>query len=240
MPRTAEQRETRPMDLAKEALDTLRSATFPIFAVPPSRWPGDVMVGGVWGNGKHPLAVTMRYDDDLLIEHRSRRIEITSTGPEGLRHKAPHDAFLLWEHSYSSAIINFVPNVTRERLPERPIPGSERFNAEMVDGKMTPRTVHLQSAGRRQLIDAVPFIDGYQIERVAFEEMPKLRLYRAQMLDAEVVMLAWGRDDDEELRQFITPARSIKDDKGLFGEIERAEYAAWQKIRQRDHGKDST
>lgn len=235
---TAERRETHAVDLAKEALETLRSAKFPVFAVPRSRWAGDVIVGRTWGNTKHPLSVTMRYDDDLLIEHPTRRIEITSTGPEGLSHRAPDDAFLLWEHSYSSAIINLVHNIRGEVLPERPIPGSERFNAEMVDGRMIPRTVHLPSAGRRRLIDVVPFIGGYQMECVAFDEKPKLRLYRAQMLAAEVVMLAWGWDDDEELRQFITSARPIKDDEGLFAEIERAEYAAWRKIRERDRGED--
>lgn len=32
------------MDLAKEAMDTLRNASFPVYALPPSRWPGDVHV----------------------------------------------------------------------------------------------------------------------------------------------------------------------------------------------------
>lgn len=224
------------MDHAKEALETLRNATFPVFAVPPSRWHGDVMVGGAWGDSKHPLSIRLRYDDDLLVEHPTRRLETTSTGPEGLSHRAPHEAFLLWEHSYSSAIINFVHNITREQLPERPIPGSERFNAEMVDGKRVPRTVHLPSAGPRRLIDAVPFLDGYQMERVAFDETPKLRLYRSQMLDVEIVLLTWGCDDDEELHRFITSARPIKDDGSLFAELERAEYAAWEKLRE---GKDS-
>jgi hypothetical protein len=178
------------MDLAKEALQTLRNAAFPVYAVPPSRWSGDVMVGGEWGTSKHPLAIQMRYDDDVLFERHQRRIEITSTGPEGLSHKAPHEMFLLWEHSYSSAIINFVHNVSDDRLPQRAIPGSDRFNAEMVGGRRVPKTVHLPSAGKRHLIDAIPFLDGYQMERVAFDEWSELRLYRAQMLDAEILMLA--------------------------------------------------
>lgn len=218
------------MDLAREAIETLRNAVFPVFAVPPSEWPGDVMLGGVWGDAEHPLSIHMRYDDDLLVEHPPRRIEITSTGPEGLSHRAPHETFLLWEHSYG-AIINFVHNIRTEPLPERPIPGSERFNAEMVDGKLVPRVVHLPSAGPRRLIDVVPFVDGYQMERVAFDEMPLLRLYRAQMLDAEVLILAWGWDD-QALSSFASSVRPINDNE-LFADIERAEYAAWKKIRER-------
>lgn len=220
------------MDLAKEAVETLRNAAFPVYAVPPSEWPGDVMVGGAWGSSKHPLDIDLRYDDDLMVERPERRIEVTSTGIEGLGLRAPQDRFLLWEHSYSSNLKNFVYNITTERFPERPIPGSERFNAEMVDGKMLPRTVHLASAGPRRLTDAVPFTDGYQMERVSFEERPELRLYRVQMPELEVLMLAWGWDD-EFLREFMSSARPIKDDQKLFREIEQAEYAAWQKIRQR-------
>lgn len=220
------------MDLAKEAIETLRNAAFPVYAVPPSDWPGDVTVGRVWGSSKHPLDIDIRYDDDLIVERPKRRIEVTSTGIEGLGHRAPQDRFLLWEHSYSSNLINFVYNISAERFPERPIPGSERFNADMVDGKMVPRTVHLESAGPRRLIDAVAFTDGYQMERLAFEERPELRLYRVQMPEVEVLMLAWGWDD-EFLTEFISSARPIRDDDALFAEIERAEYTAWEKIRQR-------
>lgn len=174
----------------------------------------------------------MRYDDDLTVEKPVRRIEVTSTGIEGLGRRAPQDRFLLWEHSYRSNLINFVYNISSERFPQRPIPGSERFNADKVDGKMVPRIVHLESAGRRRLIDATPFTDGYQMERVAVEERPELRLYRVQMPELEILMLAWGWDD-EFLRDFVSSARPIKDDEKLFGEIEQAEYAAWKKIHQR-------
>lgn len=217
------------MDLAAEAIETLRNIAFPVYAVPPSEWPGNVMVGGVLGKS---LAITLRYDDDLLIERPTRRIEVTSTGIEGLAHRPPQDRFLLWEHSYSTDLINFVYNISPDRFPERPIPGSERFNAEMVDGRMVPRTVHLESAGPRRLIDAVPSTDGYQIERVAFEEWPQLRLYRVQMTEVEVLMLAWGWDDDF-LEELMSSARPIKDDDALFADIERAEYAAWERIRAR-------
>jgi hypothetical protein len=221
------------VDLAKEAIETLRNAAFQVFAVPPSLWPGDVMVGGVSGDKRHPLSIHMRYDDDLLIEHSSRRIQITSTGPEGLSKRAPFESFLLWEHSYCAEILNFVHNISTERLPERPIPGSERFNAEIVEGKV-PRTVQLPSAGPRRLIDAVPVADGYQMERVAFEERPELRLYRTQTPRVEILVLGWGWDD-EPLREFMSSARSIRNDENLFAEIERAEFAAWEKIRQRKH-----
>lgn len=208
---------------------SLKDATFPVYAVPPSQWPGDVMVGGVWGQS---LAVTLRYDEDLRVEHPGRRIEITSTGIEGVTHRAPQDRFLLWEHSYSSPIINFVYNITTERFPERPIRGSERYNADMVDGKLVPRVVHLPSAGGRRLIDARPFANGYQMERVAFDEYPLLRLYRVQMPEVEVLALAWAFDDDS-LSEFVSEARPITGDETLFLEIERAEYAAWAKIRHR-------
>lgn len=220
------------MDLAKEAIETLRNAAFPVYAVPPSKWAGDIMLGGARGTSKHPLEIHLRYDDDLMVERPERRIEVTSTGIEGLGLRAPQDGFLLWEHSYSSNLRNFVYNISTQRFPQRPIPGSERFNAEIVDGKMVPRTVHLASAGPRRLIDAVPFSDGYQMERIAFEERPELRLYRVQMPEVEVLMLAWGWDD-EFLTAFISSARSIKDDEKLFGELEQAEYAAWEKVRQR-------
>ena len=224
--------ETQSVDFAKEAIETLRNAAFPVYAVPPSEWPGDVMVGGVWGSTEHPLDIVLRYEDDLMVERPERRIEVTSTGIEGLGHRSPQDRFLLGEHSYLSNLMNFVYNISTERFPKRPVPGSERYNATMVDGKMVPRTVHLESAGPRRLIDAVPFTDGYQMERVAFEDRPELRLYRVQMPEVEVLMLAWGWDDDS-LREFMSSARPIKDDGKLFGEIERAEYAAWEKIRQR-------
>lgn len=220
------------MDLAREAIETLRNALFPVYALPPSEWPGDVMLGGVSGNGKHPIAISLRYDDDVCVERPHRRIVITSTGAEGLSHRAPHESFLLWEHSYSAELMNFVYNITDERFPERPVPGSERFNAEMVDGKRVPRTVYLESAGPRRLIDAVPFTDGYQMERVAFQERPELRLYRVQMPEVEILVRAWNWDD-EFLRGFMSSVRPINEDEELFAEIERAEYAAWQKIRQR-------
>jgi hypothetical protein len=174
----------------------------------------------------------MRYDDDLLIERPSRRIQIMSTGPEGLSTRAPFESFLLWEHSYCTEILNFANNISSERLPEKPIPGSERFNAEIMNGKKVPNTVHLPSAGARRLIDAVSFMNGYQMERVAFQDRPELRLYRIQMPQVEILLLAWGWDD-ESLREFISSARSLRKDEGLFAAIERAEYAAWDRIGER-------
>ncbi len=189
------------------------------------------MVGGAWGSSGHPLFVSIRYDDDLSLETPSRRIEVTSTGIEGLGHRTPQDHFLLWEHSYSTNLVNFVDNISLERLPERPISGSERFNAELIAGRRVPRTVYLPSAGPRRLVDTVPFAADYPMERVAFEERPDLRLYRVQMPEVEILMLAWGWDDPP-LKEFMSSARAINDD-GLFGDFARAEYTAWNKIRQR-------
>ncbi|HWC14876.1 MAG TPA: hypothetical protein VG929_09800 [Actinomycetota bacterium] len=220
------------MDLAKESLGAIRNAGFPVYAVPPSEWQGDVMVGGVWGDSKHPLAVGVRYDDDLLRHRPARRIEITSTGIEGLGHRSPQHRALLWEHSYSPNIQNFVYNISDKRFAEQPIPGTERYNADMIDGRLVPRVVSLPSAGPRRLIDAVPFTNGYQMERVAFAEYSQLRLYRVQMVEVEILMLGWAWDD-EPLTAFMRTARSVRDDNTLFAEIERAEYAAWEKIRQR-------
>jgi hypothetical protein len=218
------------VDLAKDALETLRNAAFPVYAVPPSQWPGDVMVGGVSGDTKGPLSINLRYDDDVRVERPKRRIVIISTGAEGLGERAPFDSYLLWEHSYRSELMNFVYNITSERFPGRPILGSERFNATMVDGKIVPRTVYLESAGPRRLLDAVAFADGYQMERVAFEEWPELRLYRVQMPEVEVLGLAWGWDDNA-LKHFMSGARSLRDDEDLVEEVECAEYSAWDRIR---------
>jgi hypothetical protein len=224
--------EAETVDLAREAIETLRAADFPVYAVPPSRWHGDVMLGGVSGGRKHPRSIHMRYDDDLGTDRPERRIEVTSTGAEGLSRRAPFESFLLSEHSYSTEIVNFVNNIRVEPLPERPIAGSERFNAEEVDGKKVPRKVCRPSAGPRRLIDAVPFIEGSQMERVAFDELPELRLYRAQIPQVEVLILGWGWDDDS-LEQFASSARPINEDATVFAEIERAEFAAWDKIRDR-------
>lgn len=225
-------RETCLVDPAAEAAVTLRNAAFPVYAVPPSQWSGDVMVGGVRGSSKHPLDIHLRYDDDPMAEPPERRIEVSSTGIEGLGHRSPQDRFLLWEHSYSSNLMNFVYNVSSERFPERPIPGSERFNADMVNGELVPRVVHLPSAGPRRLIDAVPFADGYQMERVSFDDFPALRLYRVQMPEVEILAMAWAHDDDF-LTHFMSAARPIREDSALLAEIERAEDDAWEKINRR-------
>ena len=74
------------------------------------------------GGSKHPLDIDLRYDDDLMVERPKRRIEVTSTGIEGLGHRAPQDRFLLWEHSYSSNLKNFVYNISTERFPNAPYP----------------------------------------------------------------------------------------------------------------------
>ncbi|MDP9069369.1 MAG: hypothetical protein M3N53_13630 [Actinomycetota bacterium] len=194
------------------------------------------MVGGVAGETSHPLSIHMRYDDDLLVERPARRVQITSSGIEALSKKAPQERFLLWEHSYASTLQNFVYNITPDRFPERPIFGTERFNAQLIDGKRVPRVVHLPSAGPRRFIDAVPFRDGYKMERIAFDEWPALRLNRLQMTEVEVLILAWGWDD-EPLLEFAAAARPITND--LLSEIGQAEFDAWKKInkrKQRDQG----
>lgn len=207
------------MDFAAEAVATLKNAAFPVYAVPPSQWPGDVMVGGSWGSSTKPLDIDLRYDDDLMVERPTRRIEVTSTGIVGLSHRSPQDRFLLWEHSYSYSRSN------RSREPKK-------YNATMVEGQLVPRVVHLPSAGPRTLLGAHPFGDGFQMERIAFDEYPDLRLLRAQMVEAEVLLLAWGHDDDY-LVEFMSKARPINADARLFAEIERAEFAAWDKINRR-------
>lgn len=188
------------------------------------------MVGGVSGERSHPIAIHMRYDDDLLVERPTRRVQITSSGIEALSKKAPHEGFLLWEHSYPSTLQNFVYNITPDRFPDRPTSGTERFNAQLIGGKRDPHVVHLPSPGPRRFIDAVPFRDGYQMERVGFDDWPALRLNRIQMTEVEVLILAWVWDD-EPLREVATAARPITD--GLLSEIEQAEFNAWTKIHQR-------
>lgn len=219
------------MDLAAEGLETLRNCRFPVYAVPPSRWDGDVMVGGATGNGV-PVAIDIRYDEDLLIDKPSRRISIASRGLLEPIERSPAESFLLWEHSYRTNVVNFVENIERGRLAERPVIGSERFNADMIDGKLVPKIVHLPSAGPRRLADAIPFRDGFHIERVAFEHVPELGLYRIQMPDVEVLLLAW-RFEDAFLAEFISSVDPVMETKGLYEEIEGAQYAAWEKIKQR-------
>lgn len=172
------------MDLAKEAMDTLRNAPFPVYALPPSRWPGDVMLGGVWGES---LSIRLRYDEDLRIEQPGRRIQIETTGPQGLGLRLPHDVDLVSGFSYGNQIINFTSPFTE--LEERPVPGSERFNADLIDGKMVPKVIHLPSSGPRRLLEPRPFRDEAQIEPVEFEEHPELRLYRIRLPEVEVVVL---------------------------------------------------
>lgn len=218
------------MDPANEGLESLRKCRFAVYAVPPSAWSGDVMIGGATGNGA-PVAIRIRYDDDLLADEPSRRISISSRGLLTEAERSPADGFLLWEHSYRSNIVNFVHNVTDRRLPERPVVGSERFNAHMVDGKLIPKQIRLPSAGPRRLIDAIPFRDGFHIERVAFDEVKELRLYRIQMLEVEVVMLAWNHDDDF-LAGFMSAAEPVMQTEGLYEQIERAQRAAWEKLKK--------
>lgn len=191
------------------------------------------MVGGATGETRHPIAIHIRYDDDLLVENPTRQISISSRPLQGPDQRMPAESILLWEHSYSTNIINFVENIERGRLPRRPVIGSERFNADMVDGKLIPKQVRLPSAGPRRLIDAIPFRDGFHIERVAFDEVPELRLYRIQMPDVEVVVLAWRLEDDY-LGEFISSAEPAMQTEGLYEQMERAQFQAWEKIGRRE------
>jgi hypothetical protein len=200
------------MDLAKDAIETLKAARFPVFAVPPSRWDGDVMVRGVWGGSKHPLGVTISYDDDLSVEKPERQIEIISTGAEGMTKRHPAHTFLFHEASYETELANFVENIVRDRLR---------------------RAEHgIMSAGARRPLPAVSHGEGLWIERAAFEEHPKLRMYRVQTPPVEILVLGWDWDD-EALVEFTRLARPLQEDASLFAEFEGAEYAAWEKINKR-------
>ena len=193
------------------------------------------MVGHVWGNANHPLAIGLRYDDDVGVERPSRRIEVTSTGAEGLQQRPPPTRDLAYEHSYSSAIINFTHTFTQ--LEERPVEGSERSNADFVHGRLVPKTIYLPSAGTRRLLEPLTVEDGTEIERVTFPEHAALRLYRVQRPDVEVLVMSWGYEDDY-LAEFVASARPISDDPELLVDVERAEYAAWTRIRERGYGRD--
>lgn len=203
------------MNFAQEAIKALHNTAFPVYAVPPSEWHGDVMVGGLSGNKIRPLSIRLRYDDDLLAEHPSRRIEIGSIRTRDPRESpaegSPHE-----EHAYVIEIANFANNISPVKL------------ADDVNGM--PRT------GTRRLMDAIPSIQGYQMDRVTFDEYSELRLYRIQMPEVEILTLAWGWDD-ESLTEFMSLARPISADDNLLGEIERAEQSAWEKIRQRKQGR---
>lgn len=202
------------MDFAKEAMETLRNARFPVYAVPPSQFDGDVMLRGTWGDRKHALAITMSYDDDLSVERPARQIEITSTGPEGMSKRAPAHSMLLFEGSYETELANFVNNISPRHLPE-----DEHGVCQ---------------AGRRYPLPIAELGNGRFLERVAFDEHPELRLYRSQTPEVEVLFLGWGFDDDT-LIDVTKKARAIQEDEGLFKEIEAAEFQAWEKINARKH-----
>lgn len=220
------------MNPAEEAIETLRNAVFPIYAIPPASWLGDVMLGGVWGKS---LAMSLRYDEDLRIEEPRRRIEIETTGPEGVALRPPYDVDLASEFSYGNQLINFTHPFTR--LPERPVPGSERFNADLIDGKMVPKVVHLRSAGPRHLLEPRPFREQGQVETVEFEEHLELKLYRIRLPEVEVIVLSWGYEDGY-VSGLIHELRPIGKEGSMFPEIARAEYRAWERIKQREEGGD--
>ncbi|MDP9069275.1 MAG: hypothetical protein M3N53_13150 [Actinomycetota bacterium] len=200
------------MDLARQAIETLRNARFPVYAVPPSDWTGDVMVRGVWGDRKHALAITMSYDDDLAVETPDRQIEIISTGAEGMTKRSPPHTFLLHEASYETELANFVENIGRGRLRQGP------------HGML--------QAGQRRPLEAVAFDKGLWVERASFDEHRELRIFRVQTPRAEVLVLGWNWDDDA-LVTFTQRARPIQHDQALCAQIEAAEYAAWKKIEGR-------
>ena len=200
------------MDLAAQSIENLRRARFPVYAVPPSQWNGDVMIRGMWGGRKRPLAITMSYDDDLAVERPHRQIEIVSTGAEGMTKRGPADAFLLFEASYETEIANFVDNISPTPLPE------DRNGVTM--------------SGPRRPLPTVPFRDRLFLESVAFDDHPELRLYRVQTPHVEILFMGWNFEDGS-LIDFARQARPIQEDEALFEEIEQAEYAAWKKIERR-------
>lgn len=218
------------MDIAEDAIETLRNAPFPVYAVPPSKWPGDVMLGGVWGRS---LSISIRYDEDLKVERPGRRLEIETTGPEGLARRPAHDTDLVSEFSYRNQITNFTHPF--RKLAERPVPGSERFNADIVDGRMVPKVIHLASAGRRRLLKPRPWGDEAQVHPVEFEEHPELLLYRIQPSEVEVLVLSWDYED-AYVSELISELQPIGKEGPLFGEIARAEHRAWERIRERETG----
>lgn len=190
------------MDLAKQAIQALRNARFPVYVVPPSEWHGDIMLRGVWGDKKHALSITISYDDDLAIERSERQIEVVSTGPEGMTQRAPAHAFLLHEGSYEVEIANFVNNIAQRPLPE------DRYGTTLP--------------GDRRPLPTVPFRDGLFLERMAFERHPELLLYRTQIPQVEVLVKAWNWDE-ESITEFARKARPIQDDEELFQQIEDAD-----------------
>lgn len=200
------------MDLAKQAVETLKKARFPVLAVPPSLWEGDVMVRGVWGEKKHALAITISYDDDIAMDRPDRQIQIVSTGAEGMSKRSPAHSFLLFDGSYEAEIANFVNNISRTRLPQGP------------HGTPMP--------GTRKPLPTVSFRDGLFLERVAFDDHPELRLYRVQTPQVEILVMGWNHDD-APLIDFARKARPIQEDEALFDEMEKAGYAAWDKIEKR-------
>ena len=216
------------MDLADQAIETLRKAPFPVYAITPSDWPGDVMLGGVWGKS---LAISLRYDEDLRNEQPGRRIEIETTGPEGLTLRPSHETDLASEFSYANQIINFTHPFTR--LDERPVPGSERFNADLINGKMAPKVIHLPSAGPRRLFEPQPFRDESLVEPVEFEEHAELRLYRIRLTEVEIIVLSWGYED-AHLAELISELRPLGKEGALFEAMEKAERRAWDRINQRE------
>jgi hypothetical protein len=202
------------MDLARQAIETLRGARFPVYAVAPSQWDGDVMVRGVWGDRKHALSITFSYDDDLTVERPYRQIEVVSTGAEGMSKRPPSHTFLLFHGSYETEIANFVNNIAHTPLPE------DRH------GVPTP--------GARRPLPTATFRDELFLEGVAFVDHPELRLYRVQTPQVEILVMGWNWDD-ESLTEFARKVRPIQGDEALFAEIEAAEFAAWAKIEKR-HG----
>lgn len=200
------------VDPAKEAMETLRSASFPVWAVPPSEWDGDVMVRGVWGEPKHPLSITLSYDDDISVERPRRQIQIVSTGGEGMTRRHPAHAFLLFEGSYDSEIVNFVNNIYPARLPQ--------------DDNGTP------SSGPRRPLPPLPFSNGSFLEGVAFENHPEFLLYRVQIPIVELLFMAWNFEE-EFVVDLARKAQPVRQDAALLQEIEQAGSAAWKKINER-------
>jgi hypothetical protein len=70
------------------------------------------------------------------------------------------------------------------------------------------------------------------VEPVTFDEHPEFRIYRVRPPDVEILVMARGYDDDY-LSELLTKLRPVDGDPGLLAELERAQHAAWAKIRER-------
>jgi hypothetical protein len=212
------------VDIEAEAVQSLRAAAFPLYAVPPGAWDGDVYFSGSWGTTKHPLNIRLLYVGDAGAERCERGIEIICTGGEGIESRGPTD--LDDEHSYSNEVVNFVHRFAG-RLPDRRVPGAERHTGP-------GQVVRVPSAGPRHRLRPRKIVldGGTELERVSFSHHPELRVYRALRPGVEILILGWGFGD-QDLESFANQLVPVVEDGDAFADLERGEHAAWEKIRER-------